>query len=298
MIEAQFHLPIVSAIKRIGNNFYRIVLYGLCRYASGWRGMWRLKLGKRITAYRFDKPGTLITNTKWGVPIEVRKNDVTGHFVYFYGDYEKKLLMAARRELKPGDVALDIGANIGIVSLFFMTLVGKTGRVFSVEPLKQNFDLLQRNIHRAGCGDLIFAEQYALGAEARDITIQFDENTDNWGSTSLYNQSGNSKQQVRMARLDALWESWGKPRIQLAKMDVEGFEHEVLKGATTLMKESPPRVWIVEFNMEHLSQLEDGVANLWNFFLSHSYAPYHMKTQGRLDRMPSEHCDVLFRLER
>jgi FkbM family methyltransferase len=282
---------------QIGNHLYRLWLYALCRYAANWRGIWRLKLGERALVYRFAQSGNLVTKTKWGVPIEVRKNDSVGHTVYFFGDYERKLLNAIRRELKSGDVALDIGANIGVVSLYCATLVGQTGRVFAIEPLQQNHELLQRNLQRAGFDNVIQAELCALGAEEKSVTIQFNEYTDNWGNTSLLNQSGASRQEVSMLRLDTLWEKWGRPQITFVKLDVEGFEIEVLKGATRLLRQSPPKVWIVEFNLDYLSRQDNGVANLWNYFINHAYTPYHMKTRTRMAQPPTAHCDVLFRLE-
>lgn len=279
------------------NQLRQICLYILCRYAVNWRGMWRLRLGERALAFRFAQGGTLITRTRWGVPIEVRKNDSIGHTVYFFGDYEKKLLAVIRRELRPGDVALDIGANIGVVSLFCATRVGPTGRVFAVEALRQNHELLERNVRRAGFSNRITTAHCALGAEEKTIVIRFDETTENWGNTSLLDQSGASQQEVRMQRLDQLWEKWGRPHIQLVKLDVEGFEAEVLKGAGRLLQESPPAFWIVEFNPDYLARETGGVATLWHTFVRRGYTPYHMKTQLRLDRPPDAHCDVLFRLE-
>ena len=285
-------------MKRFSNYIRRICLYALCRHAAGWRGMWRLKLGQRALAYRFPKAGTLVTHTRWGVPIEVRKNDSIGHLVYFFGNYERKLLAAIRRELQPGDAALDIGANIGVVSLFCATRVGPTGRVFAIEALRQNHELLTNNIQRAGFSNVITTEHCALGEEERTIVIRFDERTENWGNTSLLDQTGSSQQEVPMRRLDQVWEKWGRPRIKLVKLDVEGLEHEVLKGAERFLKECPPAVWIVEFNLDYLAREANGAANLWDIFIRRGYTPYHMKTRQRLDNPPVTHCDVLFRLEK
>jgi FkbM family methyltransferase len=281
---------------RMFNTLYRWLLFLLCRHCTGWRGMWRLDLLQRVREYRFPTGGTILVQMKWGLPIEVRKNDVVGRSIYFFGDYERKLLRAVEREVRAGDTVLDIGANIGTVSLFCGSLVGQAGRVFCIEPLAENFALLEKNVQRVGFADRICAEHCALGSEEKTIALHFDAQSDNWGNISLLESGGSGVEEVPMVRLDTLWERWSRPQIDFVKMDVEGYEYEVLQGAARMLREKPPRVWVVEFNMEYLSRVENGVRRLWDFFLQHGYEPFSMKTGEKLPQPPEAHCDVLFRL--
>ena len=277
---------------------YRTALYLLCRHASDWRGIWRLRLAERAVAYRFPRGGTLRTRTKWGADIEVRRNDVIGHTVHFFGDYEQKLRTMLDREVTPGSVVLDIGANIGVVSVYLSRLVGPTGRVFSIEPLRENHALLLRNAASNGAAEIIRAEHCALGADHREIEIRFDEDTTNWGNTSLHNQTGRSVQRVPMQTLDSLWEQWGRPHVRLVKMDVEGYESEVFAGASRLLSEDPPEVWITEFNGEYLARIPGGFQLQWQALISRGYEAFSPHDGARLTAAPDRHCDVLFRLPR
>jgi FkbM family methyltransferase len=281
---------------RMFDLLHRTALYLLCRHAAGWRGMWRLRLPERAVAYRFPTSGTVRTRVKWGATLEVRRNDVVGHTVHFFGDYEHKLRSTLDREVRAGDAVLDIGANIGVVSVYLAGLVGAEGRVFSVEPLAQNFELLQRNVAANGVSNVVSATQCALGTEEREIELRFDPETTNWGNTSLHNQTGASVQRVPMRTLDSLWESWGRPHLRVVKMDVEGYEYEVLSGASRLLSEDPPDVWIVEFNGEYLSSIPGGFERQWQCFASRGYQAFSMKDDSPMTSAPTRHCDVLFRL--
>ena len=279
------------------DTLHRWLLFVLCRYCQGWWGMWRLDLSRRIMDYRFSTAGPLLVRTKWGLPIEVRKNDLIGHVLYFFGDIERKLRAAAAAELSPGDAALDIGANIGAVSLFLGSRVGRKGRVFCIEPLAENFAMLRRNLERVDFGGIFCAEHCALGSEEKTVSLHFHEQMDNSGTVSLLDDTGDAVQPVVMRRLDTLWEEWGRPPLRFVKMDVEGYEYEVMRGAERLLREAPPKVWVVEFHWEHLSRIKNGVRRQWDIFLQHGYEPFSIATGGKMTQPPEAHCDVLSRLK-
>lgn len=278
------------------NTLHRWLLYVLCRRCVYWRGMWRLDLVQRVKDYRFPTGGTIVAQTKWGLPIEVRRQDFIGRTLYFFGDFERKLLSTAEREVRPGATVLDLGANIGTVTLFLGKLVGKTGRVFCVEPLAANFALLERNVDRTGFLDRVRAERCALGTEEKTITLHFDEQSDNWGEVSLLDQASQGTEEVPMRRLDTLWKEWDRPQFDFVKLDVEGYEYEVLQGATKMLREKPPKVWVVEFNVDYLNRAENGVQRLWDLFRQFGYEPFSMEKEEKLLEPPKAHCDILFRL--
>lgn len=275
---------------------YRSLLYFLCRHCVHWRGMWRLDLLRRVKDYRFPTGGTIIVQTKWGLPIEVRRQDFLGRILYFFGDFERKLLDVAGREIRSGATVLDIGANIGTVTLFIGQLVGPTGCIFCVEPLAANFAMLVRNVERVGFRDRVRAERCALGTEEKTITLHFDEESDNWGEVSLLDRTSQGKEEAPMLRLDTLWRRWQRPQFDFVKLDVEGYEYEVLQGASEMLHEKPPQVWVVEFNMDYLNRAENGAQRLWDLFRHYGYEPFGMVKGEKLLEPPKVHCDVLFRL--
>ncbi len=278
------------------NSLHRGLLYVLCRHCIHWPGMWRLDLVQRVKDYRFPTDGTMVVPTKWGLPIEVRRQDFLGRVLYFFGDFERKLLDAAEREIRPADTVLDLGANIGTVTLFLGKLVGKPGRIFCVEPLAANFAMLERNVNRAGFLDRVYVERCALGTEEKTVTLHFDEKSDNWGEVSLLDQASHGTEEVPMRRLDSLWKEWQRPQFDFVKLDVEGYEYEVLLGATEMLRDKPPKVWVVEFNIDYLNRAENGVQRLWDLFRQYGYEAFRMEKDERLLEPPKAHCDILFRL--
>lgn len=135
-----------------------------------------------------------------------------------------------RRYLKPGDVAVDVGANIGLYTLVCAVCVGKSGRVYAVEPSPRVFGYLQKNVALNPHRRHIQLFNCALGES--DGVVRFsDESQDDRNGID---DSG--AQEVPVRRLDALPIS--EASIALLKVDVEGYEKYVLDGATALL----PRV--------------------------------------------------------
>jgi FkbM family methyltransferase len=271
------------------------LLYLLCRHCSTWRGVWRLNLSRRVAEFRFAKSGTLITETRLGFPIEVRKNDIIGHSLHFFGRYNAPLENVASAALRPGDCALDLGANIGAVTLHLARLVGPAGRVFAIEPMSANAGLLTRNVGRAGFEKMVQIEVVAAGRASRRAELFFDPGTSNWGAISLRDHTGTASEEIQIEPLDDLWKRWGRPHFRFVKMDVEGFESDVLAGAGELLATAPPEVWVVEFNPEQLAHTDGGAAQLWDAFATRGYRAF-TKDGTPLSAAPHDHCDVVFRL--
>lgn len=271
------------------------LLYFLCRYCAGLRGAWRLNLEQRVYSFRFACPGNLMTRTRFGCPIEVRKNDVASHGLHFNGCINHQLEAVAAAALRPGDLALDLGANIGGITLYLAQLVGPAGRVYSVEPMSGNLELLTRNVRRAGFASVVHIEHRAAGRESMRSKLYFDPETRNWGAISLHDHTGTGSEDIEIEPLDVLWARWGRPQFAFVKMDVEGFESDVIAGATELLAVAPPRVWVVEFNPDHFAHMAGGAVHLWEEFVSRGYRAF-TKTGLPMTDPPSAHCDVVFRL--
>jgi FkbM family methyltransferase len=256
--------------------------------------MWRLNLTDRAIRYRF-RERSLVCNTVWGFPLEVHANDIIGNCVYFFGSFHWNLTSTLATLTRPGDIVIDVGANVGFMTLFFASLVGPQGSVYAVEPFNPNLALLERNVSRAGYRNRVRLEKYALGDHSAIETLRYQSSSCNLGGVSLLSGKGDQEQSVEMVPLDSLWEKWGKPRASLLKVDVEGFELNVLAGAQQMFAEAPPKVCLVEFNTEYLS--EAGARDLWQFFCSRGYEPCDHRLR-RLSHHPAEDTDIFFLLPR
>lgn len=154
-----------------------------------------------------------------------------------YGTYEIATVRLVRQILRPGDVVVDIGANIGFFSIRFSQLVGPQGRVFSFEPVPTTRARLLRNIAENGCGNITVCP-VALMDRAASVTIY---ETESHGVAGLRELSEKTiAHPVEGARLD---EYLSAPQpVRLIKIDVEGAERLVLQGAEALIARDRPHI--------------------------------------------------------
>lgn len=151
--------------------------------------------------------------------------------------------------VKEGDWVIDIGANIGHYTCRLSNLVGAAGRVISVEPVPETFELLAANV----CA-LAHRNVTLLNVAAADHTSvlgmevpKFDTGLNNYYRANL--TEGEANLNVINIPLDAL----ALPHaIRLVKIDVEGAELSALKGIASIIEKDHP-VLIVEDNSEEIS---------------------------------------------
>jgi FkbM family methyltransferase len=170
------------------------------------------------------------------------------------GQYERAELDFARRALRPGDTAIDVGAHIGLFAIDMASRVGPSGRVYAFEPFAPNADLLERSIAENRFEDRIELTRAAVGAEPGEAALTFPRETLNSGGAYLLPRgtqplSGNLEQTVPLVALDRL--NLRRP-IRFIKMDVEGAEPLVLRGAARIIREDRPLI----LSEVHPTQLE------------------------------------------
>lgn len=193
-------------------------------------------LMKKILPY---SPEDAWAPTKGGYA-RVSLNDWLGRSVFLFGDLDPKLTWVLSRLIKPGDHVLDIGANIGLVTLLMSKLVGKDGLVHSFEPNPQAATLL-RSALAYNRIENVKLHPIALGDVDQTLTLSVP--TDNAGSASLvFKRPTDLRHQVQVLRLDDLVHRDSMAAFSLIKIDVEGFDLEVLKGGQTSIRAFRPIV--------------------------------------------------------
>jgi FkbM family methyltransferase len=156
--------------------------------------------------------------------------------------------------LKPGDYAIDAGGHIGFFTIQMAAAVGPQGRIYAFEPLDANADLLEQSIVENGFGERVRFQRAAVGAAPGTATLTFPVETLNSGGAYLLRDgavplAGNRKQEVPLLALDAL--DLRRP-VRFIKMDVEGAEPQVLRGAAQILAADKP----VILSELHPTQLE------------------------------------------
>ena len=169
----------------------------------------------------------------------------------YYGRFCPEILQVLQQFVRPGDTVLDIGAQLGYFSLHVARLVTSAGRVYCFEPDPRSFTRLNQAIELSRI-DWITAFQTALSA--REGTMDFYLSPTLGWSTGVKNSHLEDLQQVsaRTAPLDLLVSRGDiPPHIRLAKIDVEGFEMEVLRGMQNVLATSRP-ILVLEINTQML----------------------------------------------
>jgi FkbM family methyltransferase len=169
--------------------------------------------------------------TTWGQPIHCDPNESIGRSIAALGVYDLALSEAIFRLLDEGDTALDVGANIGHMTGLMAIKCGPNGRVFSFEPEPCISAALRENITRWKGLAPITINAFALSDHdgTMDLYVPADFATN--GGVCTLEPHGGVIHTVDVKRLDGI----GVEPIALLKIDVEGHEPAVLRGARELL---------------------------------------------------------------
>lgn len=157
------------------------------------------------------------------------------------GRHEKLITELVQAEIRPGDIVVDIGANIGYYTLLFARSVGPSGHVYAFEPDPENFALLQKNIVLNGYTNVTL-EQKAVSDRTDTLRLYL---ADNVGDHRAYD-SGDHRSCIEIPAV-ALDSYFGAQKIDFIKMDIQGFEHTVLRGMQRILSENTAVKLISEF---------------------------------------------------
>jgi FkbM family methyltransferase len=191
----------------------------------------------RIAARQLHK--RLIRRPLWvrweNLWLQVHTNATSAATAYYFGRPDHWEFAFLERFLRPGDHVVDVGANVGVYSLFFAKLVGARGLVLACEPDPQNRERLAVNLARNGFAQVRIVPT-AVGERRERLRFRS-------GADAISQLSETGDLEVEVAPLDELC-SGMVPR--LVKVDVEGHEISVLRGAQRLLRADTPPTWLLE----------------------------------------------------
>ncbi len=181
-----------------------------------------------------------------------------------YEPYITKLII---RWLGKNQKAVDVGANIGHFAVQMAKKVGKDGKVWAIEPEKTNFKILLKNLAENQTWN-VKAIKAAAGKKNERKFLTISDN--NMGDHRMFNiENGKEekegfakiRQKVEVVCLDAIL---GKEKIDLMKIDVQGWEPEVIEGARFVIENCKPTI-IMEFDLEMMREAGTDFKGLWRF---------------------------------
>ncbi|MGB7161386.1 MAG: FkbM family methyltransferase [Tepidisphaeraceae bacterium] len=192
-----------------------------------------------------DGEGLHWARLRCGRELLVPIDDYVGRAAFYSGDLDRKVSWVCRRLVRPGDTVLDIGANLGLVTMLLSSLVGPEGRVHAFEPNPRMVELLQQSIDRNYAAN-VTVHPVALGTEEAELDLHVPVN--HAGQASLRSNARGTRVRVPVKQLAAIPSLPLDRPIRLVKIDVEGYEPEVLRGAAPLLSRNPPHTILFELN--------------------------------------------------
>jgi FkbM family methyltransferase len=168
--------------------------------------------------------------------------------LYYLGEYESGTVKVLEACLRTGDTFIDVGANIGFISMVAANLIAD-GRLLAFEPHPQTFEMLKINLANLATSTNVQLFNLALGSYSGEGVL-FDHLEISRGSASMLSPSDSEQPgiPVRVETLDNLIERERIDNVRMLKVDVEGYELDVLKGACKLLSSHRAPILCLEYS--------------------------------------------------
>ena len=171
-----------------------------------------------------------ILPVRYGFKLKIPRNDQSPYVLSLYLDheYEPEESRLIGDILSVGDIAFDVGANIGYTTCLMATAVGESGQIHAFEPEPQNYDLLSQNIALNGI-TCVTTNRQALSSHSGSGYIHLAK--ENRGDHTLLPMPGRERTPIGVTTFDEYVAAHCvAQRVRLVKIDVQGYELEVLRG--------------------------------------------------------------------
>ena len=263
-------------------------LAGASRRIQGRAGVSRVVSGlTRRLATPLLTAGTYTYRDPWGHLVEADVSDYLER-AGFLGAHSPAMVRHLDRVVAAGDWVIDVGANVGLVTSRLCQLVGRTGAVWAVEPLPRNVERLEALRARNGL-DQLTVLSVALSSEPGTARLRLPVRGGGAYGSFVATWETGAEIDVATARLDDLVaERRPTGRLGLVKIDAEGFEPEVVAGATVTLTTLRPVV-LCEFNDILLQQAGTSSVELLARFAELGYAPL----DGPATKLAGRNVDLL-----
>jgi FkbM family methyltransferase len=252
------------------------------------KGLHHLVHAGRAIAGRPDK-GIF---SRRGIAYELDLSEGIDLAIYLGGMFERRTAIALGRLVEPSSLVLDIGANIGAHTLHLASLVGPEGRVMAFEPTDFAFRKLRRNLDlnpllasRVEPHRCFLTNHDGVGVPSAiysswPLTVE-----DGLHPKHLGREMQTESAQARS--LDSVLSERPDHRVQLVKLDVDGYECDVLRGATSMLSNSRP-TFVMELAPYSLEERGSSLEELLSYFIPHGYRFYDEWTHRSLPSTAKE----------
>jgi FkbM family methyltransferase len=185
-------------------------------------------------------PAHLLALLPGGGKVKIDYSEEIALLLLLHGAYEAAEFESLPALATPGTTVIDVGANLGIYTVAMAMAVGEAGTVIALEPVRQTLEKLRSNIALNGLRNVV-----VVGAAAAERTgivdLQLASDSAYASLVRVKNDRGTGTTvTVPAVTIDQLWEERNRPTISFCKIDVEGAELLVLKGAEEVIRQCRP----------------------------------------------------------
>lgn len=236
--------------------------------------------------------GAISSVTRKGLCWQLDLREGIDFSIWLFGFFEPETVACYSRIIKPGDTVLDVGANIGAHTLPIAKLVGENGQVLAFEPTDYAFSKLQQNVAgNNGFADRVKCLQFMLVDK-----VENSAPPPLYSSWPLAQEAGlhtahlgklMSTANAKATTLDAVLESLAPGRISCIKLDIDGFECQMLRGASEVLNRWHPMI-VMELAPYVLEEQGSSVEDLLSILAGHGYSLFTLDGNTRLSTNPQE----------
>lgn len=212
--------------------------------------------------------------------------------IYLANIYERQTKAALRKLVVPGSLVLDIGANIGAHTLHLAQCVGPEGRIIAFEPTDFAFRKLRRNLdlNPSLAARVAACHCFLTKNDADNVPSAIYSSWPLARGADLHEKHLGREMRTESAQarsLDSVLTELADRKVQLVKLDVDGFECDVLRGATTLLRDVRP-IFVMELAPYVLEERGTSLEELMSHFIPNGYAFYNESTYKPLPSSAEE----------
>jgi FkbM family methyltransferase len=199
-------------------------------------------------------------------------------------DFYKPEIEVAKKLLRKKDTVFDVGANVGLFSVIYSRLVGENGRIFSFEPVPDTHWMFMETLALNRVVNVL-PQKIALSDKSGSAIMHtFEQAYSAWssfGSPVFGDHHPTSSTTVQVSTLDNFCSSKKIRNIDFLKLDVEGFEKQVLEGARKLL--SAGRIKYLSFEISKIPLEASGTApsEIFNLLESFGYKVYSFNSKNK-----------------